>query len=199
MENFVLSKSQPWNNQKEFTNTDALFFDADNDGDNDLYLVSGGAEFNSKSKKYQDRIFENDGKGNFKQLTDALPEETLSGSCARAADIDKNGMVDIFVGSMVKPGFFPVPPESFILKNTSVKGKISFVKDILQLEPNNREMGMVTDAVWVDINKDGWQDLLVAGQFMPVLLFENHQGILERRIRKVWINRNKWLVATYTR
>lgn len=176
---FILAKTQPWNNQKECTNTDALFFDADNDGDNDLYLVSGGAEYNSQNKNYQDRLFENDGKGNFTQVADALPEETISGACARATDIDKNGTIDIFVGAMVKPGFFPAAPESFILKNTSVKGKISFVKDTLQLKPNLREMGMVTDAAWIDINNDGWKDLLVVGQFMPVRIFENHKGVLE--------------------
>ncbi|HSB91533.1 MAG TPA: VCBS repeat-containing protein [Flavitalea sp.] len=176
---FILSKSQPWNNQKEFTTTDALFFDADGDGDADLYLVSGGAEFNSTSKNYQDRLFENDGKGNFSFLADALPAETLSGSCARAADIDNNGTLDIFVGSMVKPGFFPVPPESFVLKNLSVKGKIHFVKDSLQLPSAMNNLGMISDAVWIDINKDGWQDLLVAGQFMPIMFLENHKGILD--------------------
>ncbi len=190
---FVLSKLQPWNNQKEMTNTDALFFDADKDGDNDLYLVSGGAEFNAKNKNYQDRFFVNDGRGNFTQIMDALPEETLSGSCARAADIDKNGTIDIFVGSMVKPGFFPAAPESFILRNNSVKGKISFVKDTLQLKPNLRELGMVSDAIWVDLNKDGWQDLVVVGQFMPVRIFENNKGILEDASDKYGLSQtNGW-------
>lgn len=176
---FIRSASQPWNNHKEITNTDALFFDADGDGDADLYLVSGGAEYAPASKNYQDRIFENDGKGNFKQLENALPVETISGSCARAADLDKNGLPDLFVGGMFTPGRFPVAPESFILKNKSTAGKICFEKDSVTHDASIKEMGMVTDAVWTDINKDGWEDLIVVGQFMPVRIFGNHGGKLK--------------------
>jgi len=176
---FSLAKSQPWNIEKNSTTTAALFFDADQDGDQDLYLVSGGAEFNSKNKNYQDRIFQNDGHGNFTRVMDALPEETLSGSCAVNADFNHDGMMDLFVGSMVKPGYFPVAPESFVLKNSGSRGKISFIKDNAQLQSDLKNMGMVSDAIAIDLNKDGWQDLLVAGQFMPLRIFENHRGILE--------------------
>ena len=176
---FILSANQPWNNHKEITNTDILFFDADGDGDPDLYLVSGGAEYNAASKNYQDRIFENVGNGNFKQLENALPTETISGSCARAAKINKNGLPDLFVGGMFTPGSFPVAPESFILKNKSTAGKIRFEKDSVTHDASIKKMGMVTDAVWTDINKDGWEDLIVVGQFMPVRIFENHQGKLK--------------------
>ncbi len=176
---FIRSVSQPWNNHKEFTITDALFFDADGDGDPDLYLVSGGADYTPASKNYQDRIFENDGKGNFKQLENALPGETISGSCARAADLDKNGLPDLFVGGMFTPGRFPVAPESFILKNKSTAGKIRFEKDSVTHDASIKQMGMITDAVWKDINQDGWEDLIVVGQFMPVRIFENRQGTLK--------------------
>ncbi len=175
---FIPAPAQPWNNNKKPTNTDALFFDADGDGDMDLYLVSGGADYPLNDKNYQDRIFENDGHGNFKELNDALPAETVSGSCARAADMNKDGLPDLFIGGGCKPGLFPEAPESFILKNKSVPGKIKFEKDASQTDSSLSFAGMVTDALWVDINKDGWEDLVVVGQFMPISVFENHQGKL---------------------
>jgi enediyne biosynthesis protein E4 len=178
---FSPASNQPWNNKKEPTNTDALFFDADGDGDPDLYLVSGGADYIPGSKNYQDRFFENDGKGNFTELQDALPLETISGACARGADIDKDGLPDLFIGGMYSPGQFPVAPESFILKNKSKPGKIKFEKDANAGNNSFARMGMVTDAAWVDINKDGWMDLIVAGQFMPVRLFINEKGILKEQ------------------
>ncbi|HEX5026768.1 MAG TPA: VCBS repeat-containing protein, partial [Agriterribacter sp.] len=179
---FIPSSSQPWNNHKEITNADALFFDADGDGDDDLYLVSGGAEYNATSKNYQDRIFENDGKGIFKQVERALPEETISGALARATDINKDGLPDIFVGGMFTPGYFPLAPESFVLKNKSAKGKIAFEKDTVFLAPALAKMGMLTDAAWMDIDKDGSEDLIVAGQFMPIRIFLNKNGRLRQEL-----------------
>ena len=175
---FVLSASEPWNMDKAFTNADALFFDADGDGDLDLYVVSGGEDYPLNSKNYQDRIFENDGQGNFKKLENALPAEAISGSCVRTGDVDKDGLPDLFVGGRFTPGSFPVAPESYILKNKSKPGHIYFEKDLLQNDSSLAHPGMVTDAVWMDINTDGWQDLVVVGQFMPISIFENHNGIL---------------------
>ena len=178
---FVPAPSQPWNDVRDFTNTDALFFDADGDGDLDLYLVSGGADYPLGDKHYQDRIFENDGHGHFTEVKGALPAETVSGSCVRAADMDHDGLPDLFVGGSVKPGLFPEPPESFLLKNVSQKGHIRFEK--MQIDSTLAFAGMVSDALWVDINKDGWQDLVVVGPFMPISIFENHHGRLEDKTR----------------
>jgi len=175
---FVLAPSQPWNNNKLLFNTDALFFDADGDGDLDLYLVSGGAEYPEGSPNYQGRIFENDGKGNFKEVLNALPKETISASCARAADINHDGKPDLFIGGRFKPGMFPLAPPSYILKNVSSPGDIKFEVDQSQKDHTLNNPGMVTDAVWVDLNKDGWPDLVVVGQFMPITVFENHKGLL---------------------
>ncbi len=175
---FVPAPDQPWNLDKSFTNTDALFFDADGDGDLDLYLVSGGADYPLNSKNYQDRIFENDGHGHFRELKDALPAETVSGGCVRAADINKDGLPDLFVGGRLSPGLFPTPPESFVLKNVSTPGHIRFEKDKVQGDSVLAHPGMVTDAAWIDLNKDGWPDLVVAGQFMPITIFENKKGRL---------------------
>jgi len=176
---FISAASQPWAADKNITTNDALFFDPDGDGDRDLYLVSGGADYPINSPYYQDRVFENDGHGNFKKLDNALPDETISGSCARAADINKDGLPDIFVGGRVKPGFFPAPPESFILKNKSTPGNIRFERDTAQTDTLLMHPGMVTNAAWFDIDKDGWQDLVVVGEFMPVTIFRNHNGRLK--------------------
>ncbi len=181
---FVLAPSQPWNNNTLPFNTDALFFDADGDGDMDLYLVSGGAEYPSGSQNYQDRIFENDGKGNFKEVLNALPKETISASCARAADIDHDGKLDLFIGGRYQPGMFPLAPPSYILKNVSSKGNIRFELDKSQKDATLSNPGIVTDAVWVDLNKDGWLDLVVVGQFMPVTVFENHKGSLVNQTKE---------------
>ena len=178
---FILANSQPWNKNTTFTNADALFFDADGDGDVDLYLVSGGADYPLNSKNYQDRIFENDGKGNFTIIDNALPAETISGSCARAADINKDGLPDLFIGGRFTPGSFPKAPASYILKNKSMPGHILFEIDAQQKDTVLAHPGMVTDAVWIDLNKDGWQDLVVVGQFMPITIFENHKGLLSNQ------------------
>ena len=175
---FVASASNPWNNNKSTTITDGLFFDADKDGDVDLYLVSGGADYFLNNKNYQDRFFENDGKGNFTEEVDALPKETISGSCVRAADINKDGLPDLFVGGKINPGLYPTYPESQVLKNKSVPGHILFEKDNSQTDTTLTHPGMVTDALWIDINKDGWEDLVVVGEFMPVTVFENNNGRL---------------------
>ncbi|TDW97420.1 VCBS repeat-containing protein [Dinghuibacter silviterrae] len=170
---FVEAPDQPWNADKSYTTTDALFFDADGDGAPDLYLVSGGADYPLGDKHYQDRFFENDGHGHFKEVVGALPPETVSGACVRAADVDHDGKPDLFVGGAVQPGLFPEAPESFVLKNVSQKGNIKFEK-IQTLTP-----GMVADACWIDLNKDGWEDLVVVGPFMPITVLENHNGKLE--------------------
>lgn len=176
---FIPSPAQPWNAHIEIPNADALFFDADGDGDADLYLVSGGAEFNITNKNYQDRVFENNGRGIFEQVENALPEETISSSVARAADINKDGLPDIFVGGMFKPGYFPESPESFMLKNISTPGNIRFDKDTVFLNSVLKNMGMISDAAWLDIDKDGAQDLIVLGQFMPIRIFLNKAGKLQ--------------------
>jgi len=189
---FVLAPSQPWNNNALLFNTDALFFDADGDGDMDLYLVSGGAEYPQGSENYEGRIFENDGKGNFKEVLNALPKTTISSSCARAADIYHNGKPDLFIGGRFLPGLFPKGPPSYILKNISTRGNIKFEIDLSQ-KSALANLGMVTDAVWVDINKDGWDDLVVVGQFMPITVFENHKGLLVDQTKEYGLSEtNGW-------
>ncbi|MEY4540468.1 MAG: hypothetical protein RLZZ306_2225, partial [Bacteroidota bacterium] len=148
----------------------ATFFDADNDKDLDLYVVSGGSEFSSNDAALQDRLYLNNGNGNFSKSQ--LPKESISGSCVRPYDIDSDGDLDLFVGGRLIPQNYPKTPESFILLN---QGKGVFVKDNQQQISN---LGMITDAVWVDLDKDNIKDLIVVGEWMPIKILMNKKGKL---------------------
>lgn len=152
-----------------------LFFDADNDNDPDLFVVSGSSEKDEGSIMQQDRLYINDGKGNFTCKPDALPNTTASGSCVVGCDYDKDGDIDLFVGGRVVPGNYPLTPKSYLLKNNN--GKFS---DASSLElPNHGKIGMVTSALWTDYDNDGWPDLMLVGEFMPVTLIKNNHGKLQ--------------------
>ena len=147
-----------------------LFFDADGDGDQDLYLVSGGSEYAIDRPELRDRLLLNDGSGNFTLAQGALPELQSSGSCVRAADYDRDGDLDLFVGGRLQPARFPEPVDSYVLQNDG-RGHFSVV-DV----PAMTELGLVTDALWTDHDNDGWVDLLIAGQGMGLRLFANREG-----------------------
>lgn len=152
---------------------DALFFDADGDQDLDLYVVSGGNEAEEGDAFYKDRIYRNDGQGNFTLLANSLPNIATSGSIVISTDYDQDGDQDLFVGSRQIPGRYGLPATSFLLENVSTKSDIKFnsiaVADL-------SELGMVTDALWDDFDSDGDQDLIVVGEWMPVTFIENKNG-----------------------
>lgn len=154
---------------------DARFFDADQDGDADLYVVSGGYhEFVPGQNELQDRLYLNDGKGNFKKAQGALPKMEPAKSCVRPADIDGDGDLDLFVGGRAMPGAYPQTPPSYLLLND---GTGNFTDAAETKLPLLSQVGMVTDAAWMDVNKDNYPDLLVIGDFMPIRLFINKQGV----------------------
>lgn len=152
-----------------------LLFDADNDKDLDLYIVSGSIE-SQESSVYQDRLYLNDGKGGFSLATDALPIISGSGSCVRATDYDQDGDLDLFVGGRVVPAAYPMPAESYILRNDN--GKFSDVT--AEVCPALKNLGLVTDALWTDFNGDGISDIVVVGEFMAVSFFANMDGKFQR-------------------
>jgi len=152
-------------------------FDADNDEDLDLYVVSGGSEVTQHNAYYQDRLYLNDGAGNFTYDSEALPVIHASGSCVAANDFDQDGDQDVFVGGRVNVEQYPYPAQSYILRNEGGE----FVDATMTLAPNLQELGMVTSAVWIDYDNDGWDDLIVAGEWMPIHIFRNEQGKLVNR------------------
>lgn len=150
-----------------------LFFDADNDNDLDLYVVSGGNEFKSNDKRYQDKLYRNDGKGNFLKDEIALPNTLASGSCVIAADYDHDGDFDLFVGGRVSTSAYPISPRSYILNNNG-KGKFEDVTKLVA--PEIERPGMVSSALWTDFDNDGWMDMIVTGEYMPITFFRNENG-----------------------
>jgi hypothetical protein len=157
--------------------TDALFFDADGDGDEDLYVCSGGNEFSPNSTDLIDRLYINDGKGNFTKSPQVLPSYIFeSSSCVTAADYDKDGDLDLFVGVRLKPFSYGYPCKGYILQNN---GKGIFTDVTEQVAPELKQVGMVTDAKWFDYDKDGRQDLVIAGEYMPVKILHNENGRLK--------------------
>ncbi len=156
----------------------ALFFDADGDGDDDLWCANGSNRFEANSEMYADRFYVNDGKGNFTLDTSALPKNLTSKSCIKAADIDGDGDLDLFVGGRCLPGAYPMPVSSFIYRNDSKNGVIKFTDVTDSVCPKLKNIGMVCDAVWTDFDGDGKTDLIVAGEWMPITFFRNVGGKL---------------------
>ena len=147
----------------------AVLFDADQDGDPDLYVVSGGNEFPADDPAYRDRFYRNDGRGNFTVDSSAIPAITASGSCVRAGDYDQDGDLDLFVGSRLVPKQYPLPASSYVLRNEGGR----FVDVTAQVAPELIELGLVTDAQWTDYDQDGALDLIVVGEWMPITFFRN--------------------------
>jgi len=152
---------------------DAAFFDADGDGDQDLYVVSGGNEFSGAAEALRDRLYINDGRGGFRRSREALPDFFHIGSCVVPGDFDGDGHVDLFVGSRVESGSYGLAPRSYLLRND---GAGRFTDVTMERAPALARTGMVSDAAWLDHDNDGALDIIVVGEWMPVRLFAQREG-----------------------
>jgi hypothetical protein len=166
---FTESNNNVWQKDSKSEDISAIFFDADTDGDQDLYVVSGGNEFDPDSPYLQDRLYINDGTGNFAKATEALPKMFTSGGCVAAADYDGDGDLDLFVGGRGIPGQYPKAPRSYLLENENGR----FIDITEAVASGLSEIGLVTSALWTDFDKNGLQDLLISGEWMPITVFKN--------------------------
>ena len=188
---FIKKEEPAFEADKLSEDVDAVFFDANGDGFEDLYVVSGGYDnYSANDSLLQDRLYLNDGKGNFKKSPNSLPVMHVSKSCVRVDDINGDGFPDLFVGGRVIPGNYPESPESFILIND---GKGHFTDQAAAIAPELQHVGMVTDAVWIDLNGDHKKDLIVVGEWMPVSVFINENGKLTNKTESYFDkNYNGW-------
>jgi enediyne biosynthesis protein E4 len=154
-----------------------LLFDADHDGDNDLYCVSGSTEFGNNSLYYRHRFYRNLGKGKFAADAAALPVIDCSGATVNAADFDRDGDLDLFIGGRVSPVSYPVAPHSYVLQNNG-KGIFTDVTKVVAADLHSA--GMVSSALWSDFDQDGWVDLMLTGEYMSVDFYRNNEGILQK-------------------
>lgn len=161
---------------------DMAFFDADNDNDLDLYIASGGNQFYRQDTSLQDRLYLNDGLGNFTKNTSSLPFFFNQSSCVKPADFDGDGDIDLFIGGRSIPVSYGMPPTSYLLLNDGVGHFAIAEKEIIDLE----QLGMVTDAAWTDTDIDGDLDLVVVGDWMAPTLFVNQE---KHFLKKDLINR----------
>jgi hypothetical protein len=156
-----------------------LLLDIDGDNDLDLYIASGSCENKAGSLSYRDRLYLNNGRGGFTEAAGVLPAIYTSKSCIKAADFDRDGDLDLFVGGRVEPGKYPLPVSSYLLRNDSQDGNVQFTDITAKAAPTLKDIGLVCDALWTDYDNDGWMDLLLAGEWMhPVFLHNNKQGKL---------------------
>lgn len=151
-------------------------FDADNDGDLDIYIASGGNEFNEGSQGYEDRFYENKGNLVFERNISAIPDTRISGLEVSVNDFDQDGDLDLFVGGRLSPKKYPYPSSSRILENRSASGSIQFVDVTEEKNPALTNIGLVTTSKWVDLDGDSWEDLVVAGEWMSIRFFKNNEG-----------------------
>jgi hypothetical protein len=163
-----------WDEDALYEDIGAVFFDANNDGFTDLYVVSGGNDFKD-NKMFQDRLYLNIN-GVFTKSENMLPKITGSGSRVIPNDFDNDGDIDLFVGGRQSPQNYPYPGQSYLLVNQMAQGKQKFLDQTEELAPGLSNIGMVTDALWTDFDQNGTTDLVVVGEWMPITIFSQYGG-----------------------
>lgn len=186
---FQSTNEDVWVADKAHEDMSALFFDFDGDGDQDLYVVSGGNEVEKDPSLFHDRLYVNNGVGEFSRSEGVLPDINTSGSRAVAGDFDDDGDLDLFIGGRLIPGQYPWPTKSFLLRNEQGV----FIDVTAEIAPDFEELGMITDASWSDFDGNGTLDLVIVGEWTPVLFFSNQNGNFENVTDETGLNHmNGW-------
>lgn len=176
---FISTEKSLFEEDKISEDSDCAMFDADGDGDLDLYVASGSNEFPESSSALIDRLYINDGKGHFVKSPQVLPAGKYeSTSCVRPEDFDNDGVIELFVGIRLKPFLYGVPVNGYILEND---GKGNFANVTPQIAPELQNTGMIKDMLWADVDGDKDKDMIVAGDWMPVKVFINENGKFKLR------------------
>ncbi|SIQ09719.1 VCBS repeat-containing protein [Maribacter ulvicola] len=174
--NFYLNNNSGFEQDKKYVDTDIALFDANNDGNLDIYVASGGYHnLAANDLLLQDRIYIGDGKGNFEITKNSLPKMLISTGSISFSDINNDSFLDVFVGGYGIPGRFPEIPRSYVLIND---GKGNFTDQTDNVQPTLKNLGLITDAVWTDIDGDKKEDLIVVGEWMPITIYLNKNGKL---------------------
>ncbi len=184
-------------NDKDHEDMESVFFDFDKDGDMDLYVVSGGNEFAPNSKKYADRLYKNDGKGNFVKHQDKTINSLFqSGKSVAVIDFDKDGNLDLLIGNRIKPQHYPVAASSYLLRNNN--GVFKNVTD--EVTPDLTNFGIINKIIATDFNNDGWQDIIAVGEWTSIGIFENKEGKFNNIAAKSDLNNEKgwWFTVAET-
>jgi len=171
---FTKSSENLWAKEATYEDANALFVDIDTDGDQDLYVVSAGYELSENSPLLQDRLYINDGKGNFSRAQNALPTMLTSGKSIASGDYDQDGDTDLFVGGNVIPGKYPLSPKSYLLRNDG-----GTFTDVTDANPALSEIGMVSEVLFTDYDNDEDLDIMAVGEWMQPTFFTNTNGSFE--------------------
>ncbi len=176
--NFIKMKSTIFEMAKESHDVEAVIFDANGDGNPDIYVASGGYhDYSENDSRLQDRLYFGDGRGNFSINEASLPPMWTGKGTVTVLDVNQDGHLDLFVGSRIIPGRYPEIPESYLLVND---GKGNFTNQIKIIAPELENLGMVTDAIWIDLDGDNNKELVVIGHWMPITVFKNSSGKLQK-------------------
>ena len=173
---YIKKEVMAFNDDRNYEDMEGLFFDVDADGDNDLYVVSGGSEFNERSPQLKDRLYINDGQGNFSASgASEMDNYTISGKSVTSIDYDKDGDLDLIVGNRIKPQLYPLHEPSIIYRNdngtlTNATGTVA---------PDFEDFGMVNKVIKTDFDNDGWDDFIAVGEWTHIGLFKNNEGTFE--------------------
>ena len=184
---FIKSQSQPWINDKASEDMGCLFIDVDGDNDFDLYIASGGNEFKPGNQLLEDRLYFNNGEGQFVRNSSALPNIAQSSQCVKASDVDNDGDLDLFVGTRLIARQYTYPATSYILINENGNFKKAKSETVAALS----DIGMVTDAVFTDIDLDGDEDLMIVGEWMEIKVLTNTDGVFEDESENYGLNNTR--------